>query len=161
MSETIFSKIIDGKIPCYKIYEDSHVLAFLDVQPLSDGHTLVIPKEAAKTLDQLSDDSAAALGRALPKICRAVMKITGTTEYNILGNAQHTETVQKTQMSKITRRRYRNTAGVLAGEASPGKHPPGKTIATAPPQQMIHIPSLRCRVGRHGSRPCRGTWQLL
>ena len=86
MAETIFKKIIDGQIPCHKVYEDALVLAFLDVQPLSTGHTLVIPKEAVETLDQLSDDSAAAIGRVLPRICRAVMNATGTTAYNVLQN---------------------------------------------------------------------------
>ncbi|OFZ56447.1 MAG: diadenosine tetraphosphate hydrolase [Bdellovibrionales bacterium RIFOXYC1_FULL_54_43] len=86
MAETIFQKIIDGRIPCYKIYEDDRVLAFLDVQPLSQGHTLVVPKEPAETLDQLSDESAAAIGRVLPRISRAVMKATGCSEYNILQN---------------------------------------------------------------------------
>jgi histidine triad (HIT) family protein len=46
----------------------------------------VIPKEPAETLDQLSDDSAAALGRVLPRICRAVIAATGTREYNVLEN---------------------------------------------------------------------------
>lgn len=86
MADTIFKKIIDGKIPCYKIYEDKHVLAFLDIQPLSPGHTLVIPKEEAETLDQLSEESAAALGRVLPRLCRAIMKATGSKSYNILQN---------------------------------------------------------------------------
>lgn len=86
MSDTIFSKIIAGQIPCHKVYEDQHVLAFLDINPLSPGHTLVIPKEAKPTLAELSDDSAAAIGRVLPRLCRAVMKATGATEYNILQN---------------------------------------------------------------------------
>ena len=46
MSDTIFSKIISGEIPCHKVYEDDYVLAFLDINPLAPGHTLVIPKEA-------------------------------------------------------------------------------------------------------------------
>ncbi|MFN5956340.1 MAG: HIT family protein [Planctomyces sp.] len=86
MPDTIFGKIIRGEIPCHKVYEDDRVLAFLDVFPLSPGHTLVIPKEAVATLDQLSDESAAAVGRVLPRICRAVMKATGTTAYNLLQN---------------------------------------------------------------------------
>ena len=68
MADTIFSKIIAGDVPCHRVYEDDKVLAFLDIFPLSHGHTLVIPKEPAETLDTLSDDSAAALGRALPRI---------------------------------------------------------------------------------------------
>ena len=86
MSETIFSKIIRGEIPCHRVYEDERVLAFLDINPLSTGHTLVIPKEPAATLDALSDESAAALGRVLPRICRAVMAVTGVKEYNVLEN---------------------------------------------------------------------------
>ena len=78
MADTIFGKILRGEIPCHKVYEDDKVLAFLDVGPLSRGHTLVIPKEPAETLDALSDESAAAIGRVLPRICRAVVRATGT-----------------------------------------------------------------------------------
>ena len=86
MVDTVFSKIVRGEIPCHKIYEDDKVLAFLDINPLSHGHALVIPKEAAETLDRLSDESAAALGRVLPRLCRAVVAVTGVREYNVLEN---------------------------------------------------------------------------
>lgn len=86
MADTIFGKIIRGEIPCHRVYEDDHVLAFLDIGPLSEGHTLVIPKEEAETLDQLSDESAAAIGRVLPCICRAVMDATGAGACNVLQN---------------------------------------------------------------------------
>ena len=86
MAETIFARIVAGSIPCHKVYEDAHVLAFLDIAPLSRGHTLVIPKEPARTLDELSDDAAAAIGRVLPRLCRAVMAVTGVSEYNVLEN---------------------------------------------------------------------------
>jgi len=86
MSETIFSKIIAGEIPCLKVYEDELVFAFLDINPLSSGHTLLIPKEPAPTLDRLSDESAAAIGRVLPRLCRAVMRASDATAYNILQN---------------------------------------------------------------------------
>lgn len=86
MSETVFSKILRGEIPCHKVYEDAHVLAFLDVNPLSRGHTLVIPKEPAATLDQLSDEAAAAIGRVLPRLSRAVLAATGATAFNVLQN---------------------------------------------------------------------------
>ncbi|MEM7228644.1 MAG: HIT family protein [Planctomycetota bacterium] len=83
---SIFQKIIDGDIPCHRLYEDDHVLAFLDVGPLSAGHTLVIPKEPVAHLHELSDDSSAAIGRVLPRLCRAIMSATGATDYNILQN---------------------------------------------------------------------------
>ena len=86
MSETIFGKILSGAIPCHKVYEDERVFAFLDINPLSTGHTLVVPKEPAATLDALSDESAAALGRVLPRICRAIIAVTGVKDYNVLEN---------------------------------------------------------------------------
>lgn len=86
MPDTIFSKIIRGEIPCHKVYEDDRVFSFLDIFPLSRGHTLVIPKEPATTMDMVSDETAAALGRVLPRICRAVLKVTGATAYNLLQN---------------------------------------------------------------------------
>ncbi len=83
---TIFDKILDGDLPCHRVYEDEHVLAFLDIFPLSRGHTLVIPKERKAYLHELSDDSAAAIGRVLPRIARAVMQVTGAQAYNVLQN---------------------------------------------------------------------------
>jgi len=83
---TIFAKIIAGQIPCHRVYEDEHVLAFLDINPLSRGHVLVVPKEGAATLDALSEASSAAVGKVLPRLCRAVMKATGTAAYNVLQN---------------------------------------------------------------------------
>jgi histidine triad (HIT) family protein len=86
MADTIFGKILAGQIPCHKVYEDDKVLAILDINPLSTGHTLVIPKEPAETMDRLSDESAAALGRVLPRLCRAVIAVTGVKQYNVLEN---------------------------------------------------------------------------
>lgn len=86
MADTIFGKIIRGEVPCHRVYEDAHTLAFLDAFPLSRGHTLVIPKQAVATLDQLSDESAGALGRALPRVARAVLRVTGAGAYNVLQN---------------------------------------------------------------------------
>ncbi len=86
MADTIFTKILSGDIPSHKIYEDDKVFAFLDISPLTPGHTLVIPKQPATTLDKLSDESSAAIGAALPRICRAVLEATGATAYNVLQN---------------------------------------------------------------------------
>lgn len=86
MADTVFGKILRGELPCHKVYEDDRVLAFLDVFPLSRGHTLVIPKEPVETLDALSDETAAAIGRVLPRIARAVLAATGATAFNVLQN---------------------------------------------------------------------------
>ena len=88
MSEepTIFTQIINGELPCHKVYEDNLIIAFLDIQPLTRGHTLVVPKEPAPSFDQLSSESASALGGALPAICKAVMRATGATAYNLIQN---------------------------------------------------------------------------
>tara|TARA_B100001059_G_C17794933_1_gene562473 strand:+ start:834 stop:1262 length:429 start_codon:yes stop_codon:yes gene_type:complete len=84
--DTVFSRILRGEIPCHRLYEDEHVLAFLDVGPLSSGHLLVIPKERKAFLHQLGDESAAAIGRALPRIARGLMKATGARAYNVIQN---------------------------------------------------------------------------
>ncbi|MET0285304.1 MAG: HIT family protein [Polyangiales bacterium] len=86
MADTIFSKILRGEIPSHKVYEDDLVFAFLDIGPLSPGHLLVIPKQEVARVDQLSDESAAAIGRVLPRLARALMKVSGTEDYNILQN---------------------------------------------------------------------------
>ena len=86
MAETIFSKILRGEIPCHRVYEDDRVLAFLDINPIARGHTVVIPREPAERLDALSEESAAAIGRVLPRIARAVLAATGTTDWNLLQN---------------------------------------------------------------------------
>ena len=86
MSATVFDKILDGELPCHRVYEDAHVLAFLDIFPLSKGHTLIIPKQRVAFVHELDDEHAAAIGRVLPRIARAVMAASGASEYNILQN---------------------------------------------------------------------------
>lgn len=86
MADTVFSKIIAGQIPCHRLYEDDRVLAFLDIEPLSPGHALVIPKRPARTLDEVDEETAAALGVALVKVARALKAVTGCPAYNVLQN---------------------------------------------------------------------------
>lgn len=76
-TNNIFAKILRGEIPAVKVYEDDHVLAFLDVMPQAEGHTLVIPKEAAQNIFELSPDGAAHLIQAVQKIAPAVKAATG------------------------------------------------------------------------------------
>ena len=83
---TVFDRILDGELPSHEVYADEHVYAFLDINPISLGHTLVIPRERRAFLHELSDEAGAAIGRALPRIARAVMAATGAENYNVLQN---------------------------------------------------------------------------
>lgn len=56
MSQSIFTKIIRGEIPCHKVYEDDQVIAFLDIHPQMEGHTLVVPKAEVDHIWELDDD---------------------------------------------------------------------------------------------------------
>jgi histidine triad (HIT) family protein len=68
-----FAKILRGEFPCYKVYEDDHVLAFLDIMPRSPGHTLVIPKAAARNILDISPEDYAHVARGAHRIARAAM----------------------------------------------------------------------------------------
>lgn len=70
----IFAKILRGEIPCVKVYEDDQTLAFMDIMPQAEGHTLVIPKEAAVSIHDLSDDGAANLIKKVKLVAAAVKK---------------------------------------------------------------------------------------
>ncbi|KAK0725301.1 HIT-like domain-containing protein [Lasiosphaeris hirsuta] len=82
MASCIFCKIIKGDIPCFKLYESEKTLAFLDINPLSRGHALVIPKFHGEKLTDIPDDH---LTELLP-IAKKLALATGAKEYNILQN---------------------------------------------------------------------------
>ena len=67
----IFAKILRGEFPCHKVYEDDHVLAFLDIMPRSSGHTLVIPKAAARNIIDIKVEDYLHVARATHKIAAA------------------------------------------------------------------------------------------
>jgi len=73
-SNNIFARILRGEIPSVKVYEDDQTLAFMDVMPQADGHTLVIPKEAAENIFDLSPEGARALITTTQKVAKAVKK---------------------------------------------------------------------------------------
>lgn len=86
MSDCIFCKIIAGEIPCWKLYDDEHVLAFLDIGPLCEGHCLIIPKKHYVTIDQMPAAEAAACMAVVPKLSEAVVAATGAAGWNVLQN---------------------------------------------------------------------------
>ncbi len=73
-TNNIFAKILRGEIPCIKLFEDEHTLAFMDIMPQAEGHALVIPKEPATTLFELSDAAAAACMATVRRIGNAQKK---------------------------------------------------------------------------------------
>lgn len=75
--QNIFAKILRGEIPCTKVYEDAKTLAFMDIMPQADGHTLVIPKEPAITLMDLSPESAAYTINIVQKVAKAIQTALG------------------------------------------------------------------------------------
>ena len=86
MDNCIFCSIIKGDIPSFKIYEDNDFLAFLDIAPGTKGHTLIIPKEHAATLEDLSDDKASKILILAKKIVKAMKEVHDFTNYNIIQN---------------------------------------------------------------------------
>ena len=77
MEESIFSKIIRGEIPCHKVYEDDKTFAFLDINPLSDGHVLVTSKKQVDKFYDLPDDYYTALFATVKKLSNHIEKILG------------------------------------------------------------------------------------
>lgn len=72
---TIFSRIVAGEIPCYKVAEDERFFAFLDINPLVKGHTLVIPKQEVDYIFDLNDEDLAAMQVFAKKVARAIGKV--------------------------------------------------------------------------------------
>ena len=70
----VFARILRGEIPCYKVYENPHTLAFLDIMPRSPGHTLVVPKAAARGILDIAADDFAEVARTARKIAAAAVK---------------------------------------------------------------------------------------
>jgi histidine triad (HIT) family protein len=73
-STNIFAKILREELPCVKVYEDAHTLAFLDIMPSTEGHTLVIPKAPAQEIFDLSAEDASALMRTTQTVASAVKR---------------------------------------------------------------------------------------
>lgn len=84
--DCVFCKIIAGDVPCHRVFENEHLLAFLDIGPLARGHTVVIPKAHAERLDQLDPEVVAEVGRQLGRIGRRVVSATAAEGYNVLQN---------------------------------------------------------------------------
>lgn len=86
MEDCIFCRIADGKIPAAKVYEDSRVIAFLDIMPANKGHCLVVPKKHAQTLVEMSEEDLAAAIIAAKKVASALSLSFGNGSFNMVMN---------------------------------------------------------------------------
>ena len=83
---SVCTKIINGEIPCYKIYEDDKTFAFLDINPETKGHTLVVPKNEVDKIYELPDEDYRALMDTVKKLSANMEKVLGTrTLWKVIG----------------------------------------------------------------------------
>ncbi|MFC8148770.1 HIT family protein [Bacillus paralicheniformis] len=86
MNDCIFCKIINGEIPCAKVFENEHVLAFLDISQVTKGHTLVIPKVHKTNIYEMTPDVSREFFEAIPKIAQAIKDEYEPIGLNLLNN---------------------------------------------------------------------------
>ena len=86
MEDCIFCKIINGKIPAAKVYEDSSIISFLDIMPANKGHCLIVPKKHHETFLDISDEDLKSLVVAAKKVTKALSLSIGNGSYNIVMN---------------------------------------------------------------------------
>lgn len=105
MNDCIFCGIISGEIPSHKIYEDSNVVAFLDINPVKDGHTLIVPKVHAENLLESGPEVSQMLMETVQKISPAIKKIVAAEGFNVVTNigAAAGQTVHHTHVHIIPR----------------------------------------------------------
>ncbi|MBQ7201982.1 HIT domain-containing protein [Candidatus Saccharibacteria bacterium] len=83
---SVFTKIINGEIPCYKVYEDEKTMAFLDINPETPGHTLVVPKKEVDKIYELEDEDFNALMATVKELSVNMEKVLGArTLWKVIG----------------------------------------------------------------------------
>jgi len=86
-AQCIFCRIVAVELPAAVVYEDDVVVAFLDINPLADGHLLIVPREHLAQLTELSADKCGRLFSCVPKLGRALLNVTGAAGFNVLVNS--------------------------------------------------------------------------
>jgi histidine triad (HIT) family protein len=84
--DCVFCRIARGDLPCALVYENEHLLAFMDIAPLADGHLLIVPKHHVDWVSRCDAETMAAIGAVLPRLAAAVVEATGAAGFNILNN---------------------------------------------------------------------------
>lgn len=122
MDNCIFCKIVKGEIPCFKVYEDEKVLAFEDINPISEGHTLIVPKSHAENLWEISEESLTAIHLASKKVARAIkeaLRPTGVAVLQLNGKGAN-QVVMHYHLHLIPRLSGSPELPVTAWELKPG-----------------------------------------
>ncbi len=122
MAECIFCKIVKGEIPCFKVYEDDQVLAFEDINPISEGHTLLIPKRHAENLWEIPDEDLTAIHIASKKVAAAIrdaLRPIGMAALQLNGKGAN-QVVMHYHLHLIPRLSGDPTLPVTAWELKPG-----------------------------------------
>ena len=117
----IFCKIVDGIIPCFKIYEDDKILAFMDINPLNPGHTLVIPKEHSETIFDISTEDYGLMSIVAARIAVAIKKTLKPDGLNIMQlNGKAANQVVSHVHMHVTPRWFGDSLPISAWEPVPG-----------------------------------------
>jgi len=121
--ECIFCRIVKGELPCCPVYQDDFIFAFLDINPISQGHCIVVPKDHYNLFHQCPPDLVAKLAGKLGPIAQAVVESVDAQGYNILNNNGRPagQLVEHLHFHIIPRR---NDDGVF-NRWPAGKYPPG------------------------------------
>jgi histidine triad (HIT) family protein len=89
-TDCIFCKIVGGELPSYKVYENEHILAFLDIHPVNAGHTLIVPKRHSTNIFDIATDDWAAMSEAVRVLAVGIEKGVGADGVNIaMNNREH------------------------------------------------------------------------
>ena len=131
MEDCIFCKIIKGDIPCFKVYEDEKVLAFADINPITTGHTLIIPKVHAENLFEIAADDLSAIHQAsihIARAMRAALKTDGIACLQLNGRAVN-QVVMHYHFHLIPRKAEDPELSMTAWELIPGDMQAIETVA--------------------------------
>ena len=116
-NDCIFCKIVKGEIPCTKIFEDEKYLAFLDIKPIGEGHTIIIPKKHFKTLMDLNEDISQKYIDAIKKTGKILLKKYNADGFNsVLNNGEAAgQIVNHVHFHLLPRKRGDNKRGIFIG----------------------------------------------
>jgi histidine triad (HIT) family protein len=123
MEECIFCRIVRGEMNCFKVYEDDRVLAFEDINPISEGHTLIIPKRHAENLWEIPDEDLSAIHLASKRVAHAMRKAlapSGVAALQLNGRGAN-QVVMHYHLHLVPRASGGPALPVTAWESKPGR----------------------------------------